>query len=365
MAEADPFTAKAGESGVESRQEAMASAARHTARTRLKRVRIVLLTVVPALIVAAGLWYWFGNADSVETDNAYVKQDVVSIAGEVSGLITSVGVRDNQDVKAGDVLFTIDTSPYEVAIRQADAQIATAQAHVTALQADVGANAADLGAARDDLALAQANYNRARALMDRGFNTRANMDAAEHAVATARDRLVAIEAEVAKARAQLADGAQVPGVNPAIAAAQASHARAALDLRRTVVRAPADGRITQVSRLQIGQMVFPGVPMLSLVRADGARVEANFKETDLDRMRPGQPAEIRLDAYPRLRLKGHVDSIGAGTGSEFSVLPAQNATGNWVKVIQRVPVRIAIDEKSPRPLIAGLSAVVSVNVGKR
>ncbi|KAJ8139129.1 hypothetical protein OY671_007658, partial [Metschnikowia pulcherrima] len=167
LAEDSAPAARPGESDVESRQEAMASAARHTARTRLKRVRIVSLTVVPASIVAGGSWYWFGNAGSVETDNAYVKQDVVSIAGEVTGLITSVRVRDNQDVKAGDVLFTIDTSPYEVAIRQADAQIATAQAHVTASQADVGANAADSGAARDDLASAQANYNRATASMDR------------------------------------------------------------------------------------------------------------------------------------------------------------------------------------------------------
>jgi membrane fusion protein (multidrug efflux system) len=168
---------------------------------------------------------------------------------------------------------------------------------------------------------------------------------------------------VEQARAQLAQGSQVPGVDPAIAAAQAARARATLDVNRTVVRAPADGVVTQVTRLQVGQMVFPGAPMLSIVRDGGARIEANFKETDLNHMRPGQPAEIRIDAYPGLKLKGRVESIGAGTGSEFSVLPAQNATGNWVKVIQRVPVRIAIDGKSDRPLIAGLSADVTVRVG--
>lgn len=327
-------------------------------------MRMVLMILGPVAAVAGGLWYWFGNPGVVETDNAYIKQDIVAVAGEVSGLITQVKVRDNQHVKAGDVLFTIDPSTFNATVQQADAQIATAQARVTALNADVAAKAADLATAGDDLALAQANLAREKALMDKGFNTRARMDAAEHAVAVARDKIVSIRAAVEQARAELANGAQVPGVNPAIAAAQANRAKATLDIERTVVRAPADGIVTQVSRLQVGQMVFPGVPMLSIVRDGSARVEANFKETDLNHMRPGQPAEIEIDAYPGLKLKGHVDSIGAGTGSEFSVLPAQNATGNWVKVIQRVPVRIAIDSKSERPLIAGLSSDVTVHVGK-
>lgn len=356
MAEADPFPPHT--------TTAAQAASDDIGATRSKRMRTVLMILGPVAAVAGGLWYWFGNPGVVETDNAYIKQDIVAVAGEVSGLITQVKVRDNQHVKAGDVLFTIDPSTFTATVQQADAQIATAQARVTALNADVAAKAADVAAAGDDLALAQANLAREKALMDKGFNTRARMDAAEHAVAVARDKIVSIRAEVEQARAELANGAQVPGVNPAIAAAQANRAKATLDIERTVVRAPADGIVTQVSRLQVGQMVFPGVPMLSIVRDGSARVEANFKETDLNHMRPGQPAEIEIDAYPGLKLKGHVDSIGAGTGSEFSVLPAQNATGNWVKVIQRVPVRIAIDSKSERPLIAGLSSDVTVHVGK-
>lgn len=351
MAEADPFPPT---------ETANAAAPRPAKR----RGRTALMILGPVLAAGGGLWYWFGQPGVVETDNAYIKQDIVSVAGEVGGLITEVNVRENQHVKAGDVLFTIDPSTFTATIRQADAEIATAQARVTALNADVAAKAADLAAARDDLALARANFAREKALMDKGFNTRARMDAAGHAVAVAEDRIVAIEAGVAQARAELASGAQVPGINPAIAAAQANRAKAALDVHRTVVRAPSDGVVTQLTRLQIGQMVFPGVPLLSLVRDRSARVEANFKETDLNRMRPGQPAEIEIDAYPGLKLKGHVDSIGAGTGSEFSVLPAQNATGNWVKVIQRVPVRIAIDGTSERPLIAGLSSTVTVRVDK-
>jgi membrane fusion protein (multidrug efflux system) len=354
MAEADPFKPAAAQAPDSERRKA----------TRAKRLRLVAMLLVPALIVGGALTWWFGSPGAVSTDNAYVKQDIVSIAGEVNGLIVAVNVRENQQVKAGDVLFRIDPSSFDVAIRQADAQIAAAQANVTALSADVGANAANIAGARDDLALAEAQYAREKALLDRGFNTRARMDEAVHAVAAARDRLASVGAEVEKARAQLATGAQVPGLNPQVAAAQAMRAKAALDLSRTVVRAPVSGRVTQVNRLHIGQMVFTGVPMLSIVREGGARVEANFKETDLARMRQGQPAEVKLDAYPGLKLKGHVDSIGAGTGSEFSILPAQNATGNWVKVTQRVPVRIAIDSPSgDRPLIAGLSANVTVHVG--
>jgi len=318
---------------------------------------------VPLLTVCAAIWYLFGSPGEVSTDNAYVKADVVSVAGEVTGLVTSVNVRENQRVKAGDVLYTVDPATFEVAIAQADAQIASAQAQVTALQSDVGANAADLAGARDDLALAQANYAREKALMDRGFNTRARLDVAQHAVASARDRLASIQAQVEKARAQLATGAQVPGVNPAIASARAQRSAAQLNLQRTVIRAPADGIVTQTGRLMVGQMAFPGVPMLSLVRDSTVRIDANFKETDLAHMRPGQRAQIWFDAYPGLKLAGHVESIGAGTGSEFSILPAQNATGNWVKITQRVPVRIAIDSKPDRPLIAGLSTTVTVHVG--
>ncbi len=154
----------------------------------------------------------------------------------------------------------------------------------------------------------------------------------------------------------------MPGENPQVAAALVQRAKASLDLARTDVRAPVAGTISQSGRLQVGQMMITALPAVTIVQSGRSWVEANFKEDDLNHMRVGQPAEVSFDAYRGLKLHGHVQSLGAGTGSEFSVLPAQNATGNWVKVTQRVPVRIAIDEASPRQLIAGLSADVRVDV---
>jgi len=338
------------------------AAGERAARTNRKRFGLALKILVPVAIAVGGAWYWLGHRGEVSTDNAYVKNDIVSVAAEVTGLVAAVQVRENQHVNAGDILFTIDPAPYQVAIAQADAQIAKAQANMTALQADVGANAADIAGANDDLALAEATYSREKALMDRGFNTRARMDAAQHAVAVARDKLGSIRAEVEKARAQLANGSQVPGVNPAVAAGQAQRDQAELNLHRTIIRAPASGVVTQNSRLLVGQMAFPGVPMLSIVRDGSTRIDANFKETDLAHMQPGQRVDIEIDAYPGQKFRGRVDSIGAGTGSQFSLLPAQNATGNWVKVTQRVPVRIAIEGQQTRQLVAGLSSVVTVHV---
>lgn len=323
------------------------------------RKRAIMMSV-PLLVLAAGGYAYATSGRSVSTDNAYVRQDIVSVSSDVAGRIVDVRVRENQMVKQGDVLFVVDPEPYRVAVQEADAALAAAQVEVETLQTDYSATDVDITGAQEDVKFAQQDLNRQRQLMAKGFTTRARLDQSEHALAQAREALGNARAEAAKARSALATGEQVPGVNPGIAAARAQRARAALNLERTVVRAPVSGRISQSSRLQVGQMMVTGLPAVSIVASDRTWVEANFKETDLDEMRPGQPAKVELDAYPDLELKAHVESIGAGTGSQFSVLPAQNATGNWVKVTQRVPVRIAIDQRSPRPLLAGLSADVRV-----
>ena len=214
-------------------------------------------------------------------------------------------------------------------------------------------------AAESNLDFAQKTFSRQQELLNRGFTTRANYDAAPHAVQEARDRHATDRANVQIKRSALASGPLAE--QPAYAAAVAARDKALLDLKRTEVRAPIDGFVSQTDRLQIGAAVVTGLPMVTIVRSGNTWVEANYKETQLTKMAPGQPAEIHLDAYPSAKIAGHVLSIGRGTGSEFSVLPAQNATGNWVKVTQRVPVRIAIDSDPGRPLLAGLSAKVSVD----
>lgn len=336
------------------------SAAAPKARSRASFARTALMLVVPLAVIAAGVWYWQSLQGKVTTDNAYLKQDMVGISAEVSGRLVEVMVHEGDRVDEGQVLFRIDGEPFQLQISQADAAIATAQANVASLSGDAALTGVDIAAAREDIAFAQSRFRRQQELMDRGFTTRADYDAAAHGVAQAREALHQAEARQAEARARLARGAAVPGRDPRIAAAEAQRAGAALNLRRTEVLAPAAGRVAQADRLQVGQQVLPNLPMLTLVREGSTYVEANFKETDLAEMEVGQRAEIRFDAYPGTVLRGHVASIGAGTGSEFSVLPAQNATGNWVKVTQRVPVRIALDEESERPLIAGLSTEVTV-----
>jgi membrane fusion protein (multidrug efflux system) len=328
---------------------------------RRRWLRLTLMLSLPLLILAGAVAYYLANDHYVSTDNAYVRQDKVSISAEVSGTVTKVGVTENQQVKAGDLLFTIDSRPYRIALAQADASIAAAQVKVVGLETDLDTKAADISSARANLAFNQEKFQRQSALMRRGFATRAALDLAQHELNEAQKRLANAQADEVKSRAALATGAALPGENPAIASAQVLRQKAILDLSRTEVRAPVSGIVSQSTRLQPGQMMVSGLPAVTIVANDRSWVEANFKETDLNKMRIGQSAVLKFDAYPELKIKGHIMGIGAGTGSEFSVLPAQNANGNWVKVTQRIPVRIAIDEKVPRTLISGMSAKVTVD----
>jgi len=319
--------------------------------------RALMFGVPAALAIAGGVW-WLTSGGSVSTDNAYVQMDKVSVAAEVGGLITEVAVREGQEVKAGDLLFRIDGHPYALTVAQAGAAIDAAKVDVGNLSASLAATNVDIRAAEEDIAFAEANFRRQAALMDKGFTTKAAYDAAKHAVEQARASLGQARADAAEARAKLATGAS--GTNPQVEAARVQRAQAQVDLGRTEVRAPSAGRVAESDRLQVGQMMVAGLPAVTLVDTGHPWVEANFKETDLADMCVGQPAELRFDAYPGLVVRGHVKTIGAGTGSEFSVLPAQNATGNWVKVTQRVPVRVAFDEVAKRDMIAGLSTEVKV-----
>ena len=328
------------------------AAAKPSWRTRL------LMFGLPALLIAGGATWWLTSGGSVSTDNAYVQMDKVSVAAEVGGRITEVAVRDGQNVTAGQLLFRIDGEPYRLNVAQATAAIDAAQVEVGNLSASANTSTVDIAAAREDVKFAEVNFGRQAALMEKGFTTRAAYDASKHAVEQARASLAQAKADAAEARAKLATGAG--GINPQVEAAKVQRAQAEVNLGRTEVRAPSAGRVAESDRLQLGQMMVQGLPAVTLVDTAHPWVDANFKETDLAHMCVGQRAEMRFDAYPGLVVRGHVQTIGAGTGSEFSVLPAQNATGNWVKVTQRVPVRIAFDEVAKRPMIAGLSTDVTV-----
>lgn len=320
--------------------------------------RVVLLSIVPLILVAAGLFMWLTSGKSVETDNAYVKQDITAISTQVNGPVAAVYVRENQHVSEGDLLYRVDPAPFIAALHAAEAQLAAARLQTNALEVQAAGTTGDIVAANANLQIAQRALERQSALLKDGFTTRARYDDAYNEVAKAQAQLAEARAKSNNANAVIAPG----GNQPQIAAALAAVEKARLDLAHTEIRSPISGTIAKSERLLVGQSAITGVAMLSIVSDTQAWVEANFKEGDLAKMAVGKPATVKFDAYPDLKLKGHVASIGSGTGSEFSVLPAQNANGNWVKVTQRVPVRIAFDSKPPRQMIAGLSAKVEVDL---
>jgi membrane fusion protein (multidrug efflux system) len=319
-----------------------------------------LLMATPALLLAGiGSWLWLGQAGSVSTDNAYVQQDRVSISADVTGRVTEVLVRESESVERGQVIIRLADEPFRIALAEAEARLASARLQVAEIGTGTAGRRADVAARRDTVRFATQELERQQKLVADGFATRARLQAAESALAQAQAALGSALADEAGAAARA--NASLRGTHPLILAAQAARDRAAFDLSRTIIKAPADGVATQTSKVLPGQVMATGIPTMAIMLGANAYVEANFKETDLEAMHAGQPAKIVLDAYPNAPLKGRVESIGAGTGSEFSVLPAQNATGNWVKVVQRVPVRIALDGTPQVPLIAGLSASVTID----
>jgi membrane fusion protein (multidrug efflux system) len=327
--------------------------------------RLALMVVVPALLLVGGGYMWLTGGRYVATDNAYVQQRMVVIAPEISGAVIAVDVAENQTVAAGDTLFRIDPEPYRIALAQAEAALANARVSVEQLRAAYNTAEAKLTAATGILDIRNRELDRLKTLNAQGVASSSSLDDVTLAAQSAQN-------EVALAREGLATAAAALGGDPDIRtedhplviAALAQRDLASRNLAKTTVVAPVAGIVSQVASLNVGRWVTPGAAAASLVESDQSWVEANFKETQLAGLTVGQPVHVSVDAYPGLSLEGHVESIGAATGAEFALLPAQNATGNWVKVVQRVPVRIAVTPDSEHDLRLGMSAHVSVDTGK-
>ncbi|MCA0278068.1 MAG: HlyD family secretion protein [Proteobacteria bacterium] len=330
-----------------------------------KRGRFVLMAALPLALVVGGGYYWVTGGRYQETENANLRQARVSIASEAAGRIVKVDVTDNTLVKAGDVLFEVDPQPYQIALAQSDAALAAARLNVEQLRAAYSQAVAQERVAASGLDYAQSQFDRSNDLVAKGVNTKSSLDEARMDLDKAKEQHSAAVQGIASAKAALGGNPDIAtDQHPTVLSAQAARDKAAYNLAQTTVRAPADGTVSQAASFKVGQFVGVGTPLFSLVETGDTWVEANFKETQLTNMKPGQKAEIVLDTYPDRTFHGTVQAIGAGTGAEFSLLPAQNATGNWVKVTQRIPVRVKVETSDADiALRTGMSATVSIDTG--
>jgi membrane fusion protein (multidrug efflux system) len=343
------------------------------------------------ILVLFGLWWLLVASHYVTTDDAYVGAEVAQVTPLVGGAVKAVHVHETDQVKAGDVLVELDPADatfayqkaeadYEATARQINGEAATADslsAQVTARGADLARAQAQIDAGTADLAKAKLDYDRRAGLADSGAVSGDELSAAKSAYDNAKANLAAAQAAAAQAAAarKAAEGqfqAQqilVQGAvesNPQVAAARAARDAAKLDLERTVIRAPLDGVVSK-KQVEVGQRVGVGVTLMSIVPVTQAFVDANFKESQLRRVRPGQPVTLKSDLYGgRVVYHGVVVGVSGGTGSAFSLIPAQNATGNWIKVVQRLPVRVRLDpnELAEHPLRLGLSMAATIDVAK-
>jgi len=330
---------------------------------RLRRIRLPLMIGGCVLILLIAAYLYFASRRFESTDDAYVSAARVTISTNVPGRVVELFVRDNQKVKRGDVLFRLDDRPYQIAVSQARAKLNYARLQIEALKATYQQKLSELRSAEETLSYQQREAERQERLHTSGISSKPQVDRAVHARDAAAQEVAAARQAIASVVANLGGDPTIdPSVHPAVQQAQAELDRALLDLSYTEITAPDDGVVTQVERLQVGDYVNAASPVFALVSTHDVWVEANFKEVQLARMRAGQPATISVDTYGDRTFKGHVVSLSPGTGSQFSVLPAQNATGNWVKVVQRLAVRLEIDDADEaHPLYAGLSAVVRVD----
>lgn len=325
--------------------------------------RILMGGGVITVLAVCGVFYILSGR-YIGTDNAYIKSAKILVTPEVSGVINTVDVADNQIVGKGDVLFTIDATPYEIALQKAEADLGVARAHVEELKANYRQKQQDIERAQAIAAYNQKSYSRVSSLIKSGAVSKESVDLTNSSNLAAQKDVSMLQEDLNAIVAELGGDPEIAAEDhPSYKAALATLNAAKLDLERTKVVAPATGRVGSVPHA--GDYARESLPTMNMVGTDDIWIEANYKETELTDVVPGQKVEIEVDTYPDHSWIGTVDSISPATGSEFSVLPAQNATGNWVKVVQRIAVKIKIAPNKDAPdLRAGMSTHVTIDTGK-
>jgi membrane fusion protein (multidrug efflux system) len=331
-------------------------------RSLRQRLRLPLMLAGPIVVALVAGWWYVTSGRYVETDDAYIQAAKTMISPDVSGRVIAVAVKDNDQVKKGQVLFRFDPITYQLTVDRDRAELAAARLQVNALKATYRQKLADEQGAEDTLAYQQREYDRQKRLVGSGVASQAQFDQAQNGLEVARQHVAATQHDIGNTLAQLGGNPDIAvDDHPMVQRAKAALDIAQVDLDDTVIKAPEDGVVTKVEQLQVGDYITAATPVFSMM-SNNVWVEANYKETELTHMRAGQTATVEVDTYPGVDFKAKLASLSPGTGLTFSLLPPENATGNWVKVVQRLPVRLALDNADPdHPLRAGMSVTVEVD----